>query len=550
MSKVLRLRSRAWRPISLAVIGLAAAAAAPASASGRPGTDLVKAAAKRCAALTGTEVPARQFALPTRGAHIDSGTLTAADTANGRPEFCLVRGSVRGQDPAATPINFEVNLPTSWNRKAVQFGGGGFNGSLVTGLDPVPGSAPVTASAAPPINRGYATFGSDGGTAVGTNPQGSFALNAETLRNYAGESVKRTHDVAAAILQQYYRRSAAYQYYVGGSKGGHEGLVAAQRYGKDYDGIVAYYPANQNQAMVLSWYHLLQAAYKRPGGYLNPAKQQLLVNAVYQTCDGLDGAQDGVVSNVRSCQDTFDVKTLRCPTGADTGDSCLSDAQIGTLEAADTPFVFDFPLANGVRTLGSFPVYRGADLGGIWLDSAGTGLATAYNGFAQPVIKYFIKQETGVPGTGFDFDYRDYASRVKALSWLYDATDPDVDSFALRGGKLILVQGTTDMLVPDSTTNQYYQRLVARYGLLSRWFVRYYTVPGYGHGNGRFNASWDSLTALEDWAEDGHAPRDQVVYDGSAATRDRSRPLCEYPTFPRYVRGDVNQASSFTCAWR
>src|SRR4051794_10371978 len=265
MSKVLRLRSRAWRPISLAVIGLAAAAA-PASATARPGTDVVKDAAKRCAALTGTEVPARQFALPTRGAHVDSGTLTAADAATGRPEFCLVRGSVRGQDPAATPINFEVNLPTAWNRKAVQFGGGGFNGSLVTGLDPVPGSAPVTASAAPPINRGYATFGSDGGTAVGTNPQGSFALNAETLRNYSGESVKRTHDVAAAILQQYYRRSSAYQYYVGGSKGGHEGLVAAQRYGKDYDGIVAYYPANQNQAMVLSWYHLQQAAYALPGG--------------------------------------------------------------------------------------------------------------------------------------------------------------------------------------------------------------------------------------------------------------------------------------------
>src|SRR5215212_4236003 len=88
MSKLLRLRSRAWRPITVAAIGLAAAAA-PASATGRPGIDVVKHAAKRCAALTGTEVPARQFALPTRGAHIDSGTLTAADAATGRPGVLL-----------------------------------------------------------------------------------------------------------------------------------------------------------------------------------------------------------------------------------------------------------------------------------------------------------------------------------------------------------------------------------------------------------------------------------------------------------------------------
>ena len=62
-----------------------------------------------------------------------------------------------------------------------------------------------------------------------------------------------------------------------------------------------------------------------------------------------------------------------------------------------------------------------------------------------------------------------------------------------------------------------------------------------------FNASWDSLTALENWVEQAVAPTGQVVLD-SLGVPGRSRPLCEYPTWPRYTgSGEVNSASSFTC---
>ena len=39
----------------------------------------------------------------------------------------------------------------------------------------------------------------------------------------------------------------------------------------------------------------------------------------------------------------FDVQTLRCPDGADTGDTCLSDAQIATLDtlASDNDLGFE-----------------------------------------------------------------------------------------------------------------------------------------------------------------------------------------------------------------
>ncbi len=84
-----------------------------------------------------------------------------------------------------------------------------------------------------------------------------------------------------------------------------------------------------------------------------------------------------------------------------------------------------------------------------------------------------------------------------------------------------------------------------------REFVRYYEIPGYGHAVSTvFNASWDSLAALENWVEHGRAPERLVVTD-TAGVPGRTRPLCEYPAWPRYAGGgDVNLAASFRCVRR
>jgi len=79
--------------------------------------------------------------------------------------------------------------------------------------------------------------------------------------------------------------------------------------------------------------------------------------------------------------------------------------------------------------------------------------------------------------------------------------------------------------------------------------VRYYEVAGYGHAvSSTFNASWDSLTALENWVEKNTAPVNQIVRD-TVGVPGRSRPLCDYPKWPKYKgAGDVNAAASFTCS--
>lgn len=554
MMKIVRLTSR-WRTLTgaCALIGLTSAAlvacggggsdgpVAPANQLEAPPAPLVQpSAASACANLGSATVAAADIALPTSGAKVTSAQLkTPTGTL---PEYCEVVGQITSTNLSDPPVKFQLNLPTRWNVKTLQFGGGGFDGRVATGVGAVsnaPAETPV------PLALGYATYGSDGGN---QQPDGKFGMNDQALANYGGEAVKRTHDVAIALQKLYYGRAPYKSYFQGGSKGGHEALAAVQRYASDFDGAIAYYPANQNQAIVFSWYRAWAAMYRAPGGYVNPAKAATLKSAVVKACDALDGVSDGIVSNTAACQQTFEVASLRCVGGADTGDTCLSDAQIAALKTAGSTTQFAFPLANGVTSVGPYPVFQGADIGGTLVDPTGTtGQATTYFFLINPVITIWDKQD---PNSTLDnFDYTQYKSRVLALSNLLDATDPNLDAFKAKGGKLLMVQGTTDMLVTPNLTNAYYNQLASRYGSALGNFARYYVVPGFGHGSGDFNSRWDSLSALEAWVERGYAPTNQVAVDAAAATRGRTRPLCEYPAFPKYNgSGDVNGAASFGCS--
>jgi len=128
----------------------------------------------------------------------------------------------------------------------------------------------------------------------------------------------------------------------------------AQRFPADFDGIVSAVPAINFTG--------LQAAGARSGialmgnGWLSPAKVKTLHKAVLDGCDTLDGLADGIVSRYGACRAAFDPKKLHCPDGRDS-DNCLTDAEIAAVEAIHSPYVFSFPLANGVT---SFPAYLGA----------------------------------------------------------------------------------------------------------------------------------------------------------------------------------------------
>src|SRR4029079_2181817 len=102
-------------------------------------------------------------------------------------------------------------------------------------------------------------------------------------------------------------------------------------------------------------------AFAQAGAFPNAAKQELLVKAVVAACDGIDGAKDGIISNVAACK--FDVQSIRCPNGADTGDSCWSDAQIAAIKAYDDPVTFAYR-QGGETSYPGWPVLSGADFKG------------------------------------------------------------------------------------------------------------------------------------------------------------------------------------------
>ena len=145
-----------------------------------------------------------------------------------------------------------------------------------------------------------------------------------------------------------------------------------------------------------------------------------------------------------------------------------------------------------------------------------------------------------------------WAARISALAGLQDATRTDLSAFASHGGKVLIAHGTADQLVSTRATEEYYARIRSSMGAdRTSDFLRYFEIPGYNHAvSTTFNAAWDSLGALEDWVEKGLPPDSQVVFD-TAGVPGRSRPLCEYPSWPRYKgSGDVNSAASFVCAER
>ena len=113
-----------------------------------------------------------------------------------------------------------------------------------------------------------------------------------------------------------------------------------------------------------------------------------------------------------------------------------------------------------------------------------------------------------------------------------------------------MAHGSHDALVSTRAWQQYWDCIRNSMGAAKvDSFARHYEIPGYGHAvSSVFNASWDSLTTLENWVEKGATPPGQVVAD-SAGVVGRTRPLCDYPAYAKYRgTGDVNLATSFSCS--
>ena len=530
-----------------------------------------------CDALAGMTVPAASIGLPTSGAAIVAAdlippapqTVTADRAVLAIPEYCRVTGRIAPVDPAAPPINFHVNLPTSWNRKLAQLGGSGQNGvipvALTTGMHWGPESIPPNAPYA--LSRGFVVYGSDSGHqtaggrgAAGTPPPPDWTANDEAFANFAYAQMKKTHDVTVAIVGRFYGEPVRHSYYLGSSQGGREALIVAQRFPQDYDGVFAQVPANTYVHLSIGE-PLARAKAQAGDGWIPPAKVAVIGKEVLRRCDALDGLADGLVSNYKACDRRFDpavtahpLAAVRCEGGADTGESCLSDAQIRAANAVHGSMSYPFELANGWTRFSGWPT--GSESATNWKTLQARPTPASNFG----VLRSRIVRDPNA--NLLDVELGKYAKELRQLSDLIDAANPDLSAFRKRGGRLILKVNTTDYTVNPRWVMDYYEKVRQTMGERAvDEFVRFYVAVGLFHNRnvGR-NPLTDALVPgyvdfiamLDDWVEHGKAPADtQVLSDMELVppfTVHATFPMCAYPMYPRYLgKGDPRSAASYSC---
>ncbi len=454
------------------------------------------------------------------------------------PTYCKVNGTL------APSLNFEMRLPQSWNGKLHYGGGGGYNGSI-------PGLNGYTLAA---LNQGYATVSSDSGH-QGNGLSAAFALNDPYAAQLFGSlSVPTVTSAAQELLRAAYNAAPTRSYFEGCSGGGREGLMNVQRYPNLFDGVIARAPA-YNWVGLMGAFNRTAKALAAPGGQFSTAKVALLAQAVRTSCDALDGVVDGVVANPKACSTAFNPASLRCTGGADTGNTCLSDAQLAVVTSWTTPAVFAG--SPTYRNLG-WNLTGNEDDPGAW--AAWESGNANYTGalqflFQDTTVKYYLARNANADSIAYT-PWDQNQNALFAMAALNDATGTDLRPFRNSGAKLILWHGGNDAALSVNATTEYYTNVATAVGGQAALdgFVRYYVAPGVNHcagGPGADNA--DLLTALDTWVTTNTAPETLTAQKLAAdATVALTRPLCRHPQYPRYT-GPGNDvaaaklAASYTC---
>jgi feruloyl esterase len=464
---------------------------------------------------------------------ISSGTFTPpgfhAPLGN-LPAFCRVAATIK---PA---IRFEVWLPFhTWNGKFQGVGNGGTAGIL---------SYRAMAAA---LRRGYAIASTDTGhvnTPPGNGFDATWALgHPELVADFGYRGLHLTTVNAKQITQTFYGKLPVHSYYVGCSQGGQQGLMEAQRFPNDYDGLLVGDPANnwtRHYAGAHLWYSI--ATLKDPESYIPASKVPILARAVIAACDANDGIADGVLDDPRQCR--FDPAVLTCKAG-EVNPSCFTAKQVKAIKqiwagAHDSRGALIVP-----------PIVPGGEGGSGGWSSWITGnrpFNSTHWKAADGVFKNMIFEDRAYNALNFNYD-TEMKTMLAKTSRSMDAVNPDLRPLRRRGGKLILYHGWSDPDISPLNTINYYNQVQAITGKDTPQFARLFMVPGMNHcGGGGGPNRFDGITALEDWVEDGIAPAKIVAFHSTDGEIDRTRPLCPYPQVAVYRgKGSTNNAVNFAC---
>jgi feruloyl esterase len=376
--------------------------------------------------------------------------------------------------------------------------------------------------------------------------------NPRKALDYAYRAVNLTATTAKEMTRHYYGKAVSRSYWNSCSNGGRQGLIEAERYPRDFDGILVNSPwVDQTGFTVGAMWNQKAVS----SAALTPAKLALVADKVMAKCDALDGLKDGLIDDPRVCRFDARADVPACPAGED-GESCLT-----AVEADAMMRVYVGPVSHGKSLFPGFmfgseavvpAVFGGGPAASGWMNvivPAQAGRNSADFNLAEGIMRYLVHTPPQAQYDYREFDFDRDVGTLAAWGKKANATDTDLAAVRHRGGKLIMTYGWADTILQPMMGVDYYKRAVARNGRDTPEFFRLFMVPGMGHcGGGIGTERFDAMTALIDWVEKGKAP-DSIRAARVVDNREvRSRPLCVYPQVARYSgQGSIDEAANFSC---
>jgi feruloyl esterase len=494
-----------------------------------PGEAQSRAQERACAALASWSGGPDDLTITEARFYVDRKAAARPGAETTLPPHCHVAGSferrtgVAGKEYA---IGFALNLPAEWNGRFMFQGGGGLNGAI---REPTGGQVAGERTA---LERGFAVAATDSGH-QGSGFDGSFMADQQALLNFQFQANAKTTEVVLPIVAAYFGEEPHHNYFVGCSTGGREGMIMAQRYPDLFHGIVSGAPAMRTTLsnLALRWIsnQYVKAKVETPRDPFTPEEERLVMGALLQRCDALDGQADGLIFNRTSCD--FDPTELACSASPGNG-QCLADnkaealarAMAGPVNAAGLPVYVSYPYDSGIDDAAGLP-----------------GLLIA--GGSPPIGPNGADlQEQNV-----DAEFLDAIAANEALG--STASYYNLTSFIGSGGKQIFYHGEADPWFSANDTVRYFEEIgeanaavqpVDAYG-------RLYVVPGMAHcqGGELTPDSFDLLTPIVEWVENGAAPG--AVTATGRSMPGQSRPLCPYPSYAHFKSGDAADARNYEC---
>ena len=463
----------------------------------------------------------------------------------------LVNDTCRVTGVIPSEIRFEVNLPNAWNGRFMMTGNGGLAGQPLEDPEYQRQRDIVLA-------QGFANAYTDTGHDNRVEPGATFAHNnLHKLIDYGYRGIHLTNQTARILIQHYYRKAPRYSYFMGCSNGGRQALMAAQRFPKDFDGILAGAPANDFTGLKFSQAHRMNALKDKP---LSLKEVGVLAEHILARCDKLDGLEDSLISDPRTCDFDPLQHLPQCPTDSNDADDCFNTQELDALQTYYGPVIL-----AGEEVYPAYPV--GSEVSGPSYNNqvAPGWVPWVINEQGRPLMdvlgadffRYIVSVEDDPDYAWTSFDFKSAPTNLTQTRAILDAVNPDLSAFAANGGKLLSYFGWADPDINPLSAINYHDQVNQQSNKPANDFFRLFLVPGMFHcSGGPGPTDFDAISPLIDWVEKGIKPdrieAQALTVKSGVGTVEFSRPLCPHPMRAVYQVGAAStdahkQTDNFTC---